>query len=1391
MVEQSSNIYQPLNLNRIIIEGLEDLLKQREENFRDHTQRCKKKTIVALTRIFHPFTILSLAYTAGLIYNIHRLEEKDFDNHLNVDFVSGKSLITQHYITIIVLLLLIILDIYLKIQRLNYKVFNIDSKLQNLIEQFNPYGLHTNREEGLISQNQEKEFAYYQNCFTWTIRNGEWRKIPNNTLAKGDVIKLLPGDKAPALVKYFNNEKNTDKIDEGLLGIGISKTPQISSQDPKLFGKGQKIVLPGLNEVLQKVSQLSGLQDTNDPAEAFERSKKEYKLFEVQTTPCVTDLTEFINNMETKKNFSKNLLYFSNAKLAEKILNFFLGFSWLICISINISFILTDRSLDYFDQNVYLTLIGYSFMVPFIFSICEAWANALIITLFNTLQYEDYYKLLPGSHNLYKLLKKETSNKNNLDTTLNLINSSIANLENKQNDDNVSKKLNIKEKKKKKKKKKFSWRKFLCYCSKSHQISRLKKQRSKQKKLQKNNQKLNNIINADDFYKSYDFQNRGIRKNWKVFWGYVRSGSNHLNNYFAALSCVSILAFVDKEGIVSETSKYVDEIGVIDKNQQKVVFDLIHDSHVKNEEEIYQFENSNVLKENQNILKALGLSFMFARNPKESDTEKQLKEIFSKDPQMAKEINKEIGFYFHNALRAETESHQDCVCALAKLIGHTDSSFPNFETISSIWNVLPSVPDEKKKSDGEKRKVRELEFKKHKSFDDFDKDEEYENLVEKNSVSEDDIDKKSFKSELSQRGKAIFADQKNLKKMLLERFHKFGHLVTTIVKDKSDGKLQSFSRGEANIIFNNCSDYWNGEKIVPIKKEVESFIKDILFQWQASDFVTIGFSYKPIIPDIQDILVSRSTEKRSKSRDVLESFQNNQIFLGIIGIKHHQKQEANELFQSLDDAGIRGVLFSKEEVLETKSLAKELGIDSEWNAWISLAENPSDFTKLYNQDGHLILPYGIEGIKKHIEEVDTIPLQVPMFCDTTAETTTQMFQIYQEHDDVVCCIGNIMNSENLHIFQQANVAIGMMIEPQYRCNNCNGLISHNQQKTRYVQFDNSKSSEYQPNKLEKLSAAINALACTFVFDANTSIYFFFSVFREARRLRESVEQASLLSIFIYLMLFLIFLLDLCLGLYNYIDQLETLYILFVFVPLFSFSCMSRPTKNSIMKRHVLSPKYLPYLDFAIFMIKSSFLKMIVGAALMYSVRIFYIRQAIEHFRETQPQDYFKAFQVDEKSQMMILDQFNYILYGKYISLKRNYKYWQLTFEFEHKFNFSYLLIILTYLSIGYESPNYTLLFKFTKNKYFRLNLVIQVLITVAYYLLSTMSFLGPNYPHDYTDLGNYYYPQYDVWLCAIASLLIIALIEELTKKKVRKLFDRDHNRLMIFFSTKLGMWSPR
>ena len=101
-------------------------------------------------------------------------------------------------------------------------------------------------------------------------------------------------------------------------------------------------------------------------------------------------------------------------------------------------------------------------------------------------------------------------------------------------------------------------------------------------------------------------------------------------------------------------------------------------------------------------------------------------------------------------------------------------------------------------------------------------------------------------------------------------------------------------------------------------------------------------------------------------------------------------------------------------MLRTKTIGADLGLDTDFNAWISLKED-IDLGRV-NRDGNEVLPSGIENIKKHLEEVDTIPLQVQMFSDVDARSTEQMFQVYQEYGDIVACIGNILNSENIAVF---------------------------------------------------------------------------------------------------------------------------------------------------------------------------------------------------------------------------------------------------------------------------------------------------------------------------------------------------------------------------------------
>lgn len=146
--------------------------------------------------------------------------------------------------------------------------------------------------------------------------------------------------------------------------------------------------------------------------------------------------------------------------------------------------------------------------------------------------------------------------------------------------------------------------------------------------------------------------------------------------------------------------------------------------------------------------------------------------------------------------------------------------------------------------------------------------------------------------------------------------------------------------------------------------------------------------------------------------------------------------------------------------------------------------------------------------------------------------------------------------------------------------------------------------------------------------------------------------------------------------------------------------MSRPTKNSVMKRHVLSPKYLEYMEYAVFVLKSNIVKIILTTGLLYSVRCLYFAETIDKFRELYPNEYKVAFD-DPLNERSSGNQIRYFMYGNWNHLVSTYTYWLQTKELEHKFNFCFLLIMLSYWAIGLESSKSTLLYKFTDNTLFK------------------------------------------------------------------------------------------
>ena len=69
-----------------------------------------------------------------------------------------------------------------------------------------------------------------------------------------------------------------------------------------------------------------------------------------------------------------------------------------------------------------------------------------------------------------------------------------------------------------------------------------------------------------------------------------------------------------------------------------------------------------------------------------------------------------------------------------------------------------------------------------------------------------------------------------------------------------------------------------------------------------------------------------------------------------------------------------------------------------------------------------------------------------------------------------------------------------------------------------------------PSTIEKLSAELNWIACTFVFNANTDIRCFNEVFSESRRLRQAIESSLRIVYALYAVVILTLTLNLLLGL---------------------------------------------------------------------------------------------------------------------------------------------------------------------------------------------------------------------------------------------------------------------
>lgn len=125
-----------------------------------------------------------------------------------------------------------------------------------------------------------------------------------------------------------------------------------------------------------------------------------------------------------------------------------------------------------------------------------------------------------------------------------------------------------------------------------------------------------------------------------------------------------------------------------------------------------------------------------------------------------------------------------------------------------------------------------------------------------------------------------------------------------------------------------------------------------------------------------------------------------QIFLGVMGSSVIPRKEIERLLETFDEAGVRLVYFSPRNMRRTKELASQIGIDVAWNCAISLREldegeeDPHRMVSSYaDWTINAKLPHGIVNVRKHLEDVDNVPLLVSLFTDVTKESTMEMVRL--------------------------------------------------------------------------------------------------------------------------------------------------------------------------------------------------------------------------------------------------------------------------------------------------------------------------------------------------------------------------------------------------------------
>lgn len=80
-------------------------------------------------------------------------------------------------------------------------------------------------------------------------------------------------------------------------------------------------------------------------------------------------------------------------------------------------------------------------------------------------------------------------------------------------------------------------------------------------------------------------------------------------------------------------------------------------------------------------------------------------------------------------------------------------------------------------------------------------------------------------------------------------------------------------------------------------------------------------------------------------------------------------------------------------------------------------------------DVHARMPHGVRAIRKHLAEVDNVPLLVSLYTDSTPSSIKEIVQVFKEYGEVVLTIGSSHRLTNRDLFYESDLACGVSMLP--------------------------------------------------------------------------------------------------------------------------------------------------------------------------------------------------------------------------------------------------------------------------------------------------------------------------------------------------------------------------